>query len=308
MQKLANRAELSDREAAKEALQESAKAAREKGAQALADALDAERRLFDKREAHAQILRDFAQGLKQKLSSEAQEDLKEFGRSGSPQAEQRLSDALERALEGLTPEERKRLQERMQKQLEDADGDATPLSKKQLEEMAKQLATDGGVEALEKELRELAKPEPSDDSKRERGLGDADRGGSAAERGLGAVPIPVDGDGPPGSTDKSGGGNGDRSEGSGGPGSRHDTGAGDHAGSTPEIVGKELRSKAEAHVQAGAPMHAATLGRAPARAGETANQLGTGSLGSAQQTEVGAVDHSDIPEEYREQVGRYFEP
>jgi hypothetical protein len=69
-----------------------------------------------------------------------------------------------------------------------------------------------------------------------------------------------------------------------------------------------LRSKAEVQMQAGAPMHGATLGRAPARAGETANQLGTGSLGNAQQTEVGAVDHSDIPEEYREQVGRYFEP
>ena len=57
-------------------------------------------------------------------------------------------------------------------------------------------------------------------------------------------------------------------------------------------------------------MHGATLGRAPARAGQTANELGLGSasLGEAQKTEVGAVDHADIPEEYREQVGRYFEP
>ena len=69
-----------------------------------------------------------------------------------------------------------------------------------------------------------------------------------------------------------------------------------------------MRSKADARLQAGAPMHGATLGRAPARAGETANQLGTGTLGQARQTEVGAVDHADIPEEYREQVGRYFEP
>ena len=102
-------------------------------------------------------------------------------------------------------------------------------------------------------------------------------------------------------------GAGDKS-GSGGPGSKHDSGSGDHRGSTPEIAAKELRSKAEAKLQAGAPMHGATLGRAPARPGETANQLGTGSLGDAQKTEVGAVDHADIPEEYREQVGRYFEP
>ena len=308
MQKLANRAETSDRQAAKEALEEAAKEAREKGAKGLAEALEAERRLFDKREAHGEVLREFAKGMKQKLSPEAQEDLKEFGRSGSPEAEQRLNQALERALEGLTPDERKRLQERMQKQLEDADGNASPMSKKQLEEMAKKLSTEDGVEALKKQLQEMAKPDPSDDSKREQGLGDADRGGSAAERGLGAVPIPMDGDGSPGGDGKSKGNDGDKSDGSGGPGSHHDTGSGDHAGSTPEVAGKELRAKADAHMQAGAPMHGATLGRAPARAGETANQLGTGSLGSAQQTEVGAVDHSDIPEEYREQVGRYFEP
>jgi hypothetical protein len=307
MQKLANRAETSDREAAKEALEEAAKEARAKGAKGLAEALEAERRLFDKREAHAETLRELAKGLKQKLSAEAQQDLKEFGSSGSPEAEQRLSEALEQALEGLSPEERRRLQERMGKQLDDANDDASPMSKKQLEEMAKKLSTEDGVEALKKQLKELAQPEPSDDSKREQGLGDADRGGSAAERGLGAVPIPLDGDGSPGSDRKSGDGEGNQN-GSGGPGSHHDTGSADHAGSTPEVAGKELRSKAEAQVQAGAPMHGATLGRAPARAGETANQLGTGSLGAAQQTEVGAVDHSDIPEEYREQVGRYFEP
>jgi len=309
MQKLANRAEASDRQAAKEALEQAAKEAREKGAKGLAEALESERRLFEKREAHAQALRDFARGLSGKLSKEAQEDLQEFGRSGDPKAEQRLSDALEKALEGLTPEERERLQQKMQQQLESADGDATPLSKQQLEAMAKKLGTEAGVEELKQQLKEMAKPDPSDESKRERGLGDADRGGSEAERGLGAVPIPMEGEGGPsgesGSPGKPGGGD---AKGNGGPGSHHDTSTGDHAGSTPEIGGKELRAKAEARLQAGAPMHGATLGRAPGRAGETANELGTGSLGSAQPTEVGAVDHSDIPEEYREQVGRYFEP
>ena len=305
MQKLANRAESSDRQAAKEALEEAAKEARAKGAKGLADALDAQRRLFEKRQAHADVLREFAEGMKGKLSAEAQEDLKEFGRSGSPRAEQRLSEGLEKALEGLTPEERKRLAERMQKQLQDNDGDAAPLSKKQLEDMAKKLSTEGGVEALEKQLHELAKPEQSDDAEREKGLGDADRGGSAAERGLGAMPIPMNGDNAPGT---GGPGNSNKSGTPGGPGSEHDTGTGDHQGSTPEVAGKELRSKADARLSAGAPMHSATLGRAPARAGETANQVGTGTLGEARQTEVGAVDHADIPEEYREQVGRYFEP
>jgi hypothetical protein len=54
-------------------------------------------------------------------------------------------------------------------------------------------------------------------------------------------------------------------------------------------------------------MQGTTLGRAPARAGETANQRGTGALGGVGRTEVGAVEGTDIPEEYREQVGRYFD-
>ena len=137
--------------------------------------------------------------MKGKLSPEAEDDLKEFGRSGNPKAEQRLEQGLERALEGLTPEERKRLAARMQKQLKDEDGAAAPMTKTQLEDLAKSLSTDDGVESLEKQLKELAKPESSEDSERERGLGDADRGGSEAERGLGAVPIPMSGDGSPGS-------------------------------------------------------------------------------------------------------------
>jgi hypothetical protein len=55
-------------------------------------------------------------------------------------------------------------------------------------------------------------------------------------------------------------------------------------------------------------MHAATLGRAPARPGDTANQRGTGSLGSVAPGQIGAVEQSEVPEEYREHVGRYFEP
>ena len=93
-----------------------------------------------------------------------------------------------------------------------------------------------------------------------------------------------------------------------GSGESKDEGTGDHAGSTPEVASKELRSKAEARINPAAPLHGATLGRSPARAGETANQVGTGNLGNVGRAEVGAVERSDIPEEYREQVGRYFEP
>ena len=319
MQKLANRAESSDRKAAKDALEEAAKAARERGAKGLGDALDAQKKLFEQRAARSDALREFAQSMKGKLSKEALEDLKEFGTSGDPAAQERLENALEKALEGLSPEERKRLAERLQQRLEQNDGNASPLTKKQLEALSKQLGSDAGIDALKQQLRDLAKPESSDDAQRERGLGDAERGGSAAERGLGALPVPAagdgdgmaDGDGSPrreGKDSAGGKSTGGDKDGSGGPGSHRDSGSGAHQGSTPEVLGKELRSKADARLQAGAPMHGATLGRAPAHAGETANERGTGSLGEAQKTEVGAVDHADIPEEYREQVGRYFEP
>ena len=50
------------------------------------------------------------------------------------------------------------------------------------------------------------------------------------------------------------------------------------------------------------------MGRTPGRAGETANKAGTGQLGVVGPSEVGAVERSEVPEEYREQVGRYFQP
>jgi hypothetical protein len=50
------------------------------------------------------------------------------------------------------------------------------------------------------------------------------------------------------------------------------------------------------------------MGRTSARPGETANVQGTGALGAAGPNEVGAIERSDVPEEYREQVGRYFQP
>ncbi len=310
MQKLANRAESTDRQAAKDALEESAKQARAKGSKALAEALEAERRLFDRRQAHADALRELAESLKGELSPEAREELKEFGSSGDPKAEARLEEGLERALEGLSPEQRKRLAERLKQHLADGADDASPMTRRQLEALSKQLASEPGIQSLEQQLKELAKPEASDDAQREQGLGDAERGGSAAERGLGALPIPMNGADSPADSGQAGGKkNGGAATGQpGGAGSRHDQGDGEHRGSTPPITGRELRAKAEGRLAPGAPLHGATLGRAPARAGETANQLGTGTLGSSRQTEVGAVDHADIPEEYREQVGRYFEP
>ena len=85
-------------------------------------------------------------------------------------------------------------------------------------------------------------------------------------------------------------------------------GPGKHEGSTGKVDTNELRARANARWLAGAPLAARSLGRAPGRAGETANQVGVGNLSSRASSEVSAVERGDIPEEYREHVGRYFEP
>lgn len=318
MQALANKAEKEDREAAKQALKEAEKAAREKGAKELAKALEEQQKLFEKREAKAEALRELAKGLKGKLSEEALKDLEEFGQSGSPEAQKRLAESLEKALQGMSEDERKRLAERLQKQMEQQPGGANPMTKDQIDDLAKRLASPEGQKQLEEQLKELAKPDPSQEGQREQGLGDAERGGAEAERGLGGMlPVPMQGDGQPGPGDKGDKGNagnaqkgnqGDKGDGDGGPGSKKDFGTGDHKGNTAKLDSKGLRAKAGAKINPGAPMQGSTLGRAPSRPGETANQAGTGALGQAGPSELGGVEGSEVPEEYREQVGRYFQP
>jgi hypothetical protein len=98
----------------------------------------------------------------------------------------------------------------------------------------------------------------------------------------------------------------DQGDGQGGPGPGG--GQGDHAGSTKPIQGDSVRSRANARLNPGAPNRDTSLGRAPGRAGETANRQGTGRLGEVGASQVGNVERSEVPQEYREQVGRYFQP
>ncbi|HEY3494580.1 MAG TPA: hypothetical protein VGK73_07835 [Polyangiaceae bacterium] len=313
MQKLAALAEKEDREAAKLALEEAAKAAREKGAKALAEALEREKKAMERAEANLDALRELAKQLEGALDSEGKGALGELNRSGSPEAQRKLSEALDRALKKLTEEERKRLAENLRRGLEQGGGGGgRELSREELKELAKRLEQKGSEAELEEQLRELARRDPSEDARREQGLGDADRGGADAQKKLG-VPLPLGGPGSGAGKKDTGpkqeladsGGNKNKG---GGAGNQRDEGKGNHDGSTPPVDAKELRSKAGGTLLPGAPMHAASQGRAPARAGETANQLGTGTLGKIGPAEVGAVEGADIPEEYREQVGRYFEP
>jgi hypothetical protein len=305
MQKLANLAEKESRDAAKDALKEAIRAAKERGAEEVAKSLEEQQKLFDERESGAEALRELAEALKGELSEEARKDLEEFGESGSPEARKRLSDSLGEALKGLSEEERKRLAENLKRRTGE-NGQANPMTKEQLEEMSKRLASPEGQKELAEQLKELANQDPSKEAERERALGEAEQGGAECQRQLG-VPAPSEGPGGPGQGGKNGS-SGKQQAGKGGPGSKKDDGKGDHSGQTAPVEAPELRSKAQAKINPGAPMQGSTIGRAPGRAGETANQKGSGALGSVGPTEVGGVERSEVPQEYREHVGRYFQP
>src|SRR5690606_40214636 len=122
----------------------------------------------------------------------------EFGESGSPEAQKRLAESLEKALKGLSEEERKKLAENLNKRLEEqqkqGQSGVQPLTKQQIEDLAKKLGTPEGQKQLEEQLRDLARQDPSGDAQKEQSLDDAERGGAEAQQGLGAMPIPMQGE------------------------------------------------------------------------------------------------------------------
>jgi hypothetical protein len=74
------------------------------------------------------------------------------------------------------------------------------------------------------------------------------------------------------------------------------------------VDGQGVKSRATAKINKGRLMPGMVMGRTAGRPGETANTQGSGALGTVAPDEVGGVERSDVPEEYREQVGRYFQP
>lgn len=302
MQRLANRAEAEARDDARRALEEAAGAAREKGNKKLAELLERQRKLFDERSESARALRELAKALEGQLGEEAREALRDFKSTGDPEAARRLAEALGSALAGLSEAERRELAEKLAKELGAQSGTERGMTPEELAALAKQLASPEGQQALRDALKEFA-GKPGADADRERALDEAERGGAEAERGL--LPMPLGGAPTPGAGTPAQSGAGAKE-----PGPGNGTG-----GSKPPksslgspLQAEELRSKAETRVLPGTPLETRSLGRAPARPGEVANERGTGELGHVGPAEIGAVEKSDIPEEYRQHVGRYFEP
>jgi hypothetical protein len=324
MQKLANQREQGDREKAKKALEDAAEAARKAGAPDVARALEEQRKLFEERSKRSQALKDLGEAFGKDLPPDVKQDLEDLAREGLDKDSAKLAEKMAGALEKLTPEERKKLGEKLRQNAEK--GNVAPMDKERMRELAKKLGTPEGQKELLEQLRKMAnEPPKSEEAQRGKALGEAEKGAGEAEQQLGGgaapLPIPMAGNDPgqPGGGKCKGGGDakggagksggGDAKDGKGGPGSHHDTGRGSHAGaSTPEIDAKGLHARAGGKINPGAPMPGVVAGRSAGRPGETANIRGQGALGEVAPGEVSGVERSDVPEEYREQVGKYFSP
>jgi hypothetical protein len=310
MERLANKLEKGDRDRALKTLEEAAEAAKKSGAPGVAKALEEQKKRLAERGKQRDKLRELSKALGDALGEEGKKALEDFDRSGSGKDQQKLADKLEQALGKLTPEQRKQLAENLKKKMAEApdEGVGKGPSKRQLKELVDQLDTPEGQKRLEDELKKMAEaPEPgSEEGERQKRLDDAQDGAGEAEQGLGTpIPIPIEAPGGPGKAGK--GGKGDDK---GGPQAGHTEGGGpgDHKGVTGVIEGGEMKARASGKLNKGKPMPGVVMGRSAGRAGETANLQGTGALGNAGPGEINGIERSVVPEEYREQVGRYFQP
>ncbi len=320
MQKLANGREQADREQAKKALAEAAEAARKNKAEDVARALERQRDLLDKRGQESDELKAFGDALRGSVPEDQQRELD--GQMGDRRDAKKSAKALGDALKKLTPEQRRRLADNLKKKMQQ--GEMAPSTRDRLRDLAKDLESPDGQQRLEDELRRLADEDLADEgAEGQEGLDDAQRGLGQAQGELGApVPIPMDGKGGKGDKGqgdgKSGDGKGKGGDGKGDDGKGDGAGEGgkdskrgdtnEHQGKSRDIDAPDLRSRAKGKLDGRAPSAGLTIGRGAGREGDTANRRGTGALGQVGPTEVGGVDGNEVPEEYREQIGRYFQP
>jgi hypothetical protein len=294
--RLADAAEAEARDVARKTLEEAAKAAREHGAEDVGRLLDGQKRLLERRAAESAAMRELSRLLGDALPEGARQSLQRLDRMTDGQREA-MAEALVDALEGLTEEERRRVADALRRSAEGMQGEnAAP--GEELGRLAKALDTKAGREQLRAALKRLAQGEGTEEGRRERAMEMARLGVAEAEReATGGAP----GKGAPGASRS--GGSGSQS----GTGNDQGGGHGQHGGQTPDVAASALPAHATGTAQGGIPIGPGP-GTAPPVAAEAAGSPGVEALRAVGPKEVGAVERSDVPQEYREQVGRYFSP
>ncbi len=311
--RLANQLEKESREKARQALEEAAKAAKEEGSETVAKELERQAKKLKEEGDKADSLKNAAEGLREQLSEQGKANLDAVKNEGDPEAKRQLAKEVQDILSKMSEAERKALVEKLRTEAKDAaskakqpdDGSAEPtkpenspaVDPETLKKLAEQLENPQGKKQLEDALKELANA-PSN------GAGEATNQEllEQAQQALKEAHGKASGDG------KAENSNPDAANGS------PDAGLGGSATKkrrkTPSPIssGKSLKARANAPVRDGATLPTIKTGRAGSRPGEVANRVGSGALGQVSAEEVSGVSRSDVPEEYREQVGRYFEP
>lgn len=308
MARLADTLERADRDRAMKLLEEAAAAAKKAGAPGVAKAVEEQRRRFAEHVQRSEALRQLARDLGEGLDQEGREALADLGHLSGSKVEQKLLDRLDQALRTLSPEQRRRVAANMRKKAAaGAEHSAGKPRPSEMENLARDIDSPEGVKRLEDELRRMAQEggEGSREGERERRLDDAQRGARDGQRMLGGgMPIPVQTPGKPAPGPGLGG------AGQGTPMAGHTEGgegSGSHEGRTEVVSGDGVKAHAATVTHQGTPMPGIVTGRSSGRAGDTANVRGTGALGNAALAAIRGMERSDVPEAYREQVGRYFQ-
>ena len=299
MERLARTLEADARKTANAALDEAREAAVARGDDALAGALDEQRRLLNKRAADSEALRELSRLLGDALPKDFGRTLARLDRS-SPESAEAIAGAMASAVEGLTKQERERLARALAARASGMQGDRA-LSKTELEALAKALTSNDGREALRRALKELADGKESTDSAGERAL-------AAASLAIGAAEARIASEAAGGDTgNRHGQSTGESNSGDSNGGTSRGGDVGPHTGSTPAVEGSAFTARAT-----GTPLGGIPIGPAPGLSPATGASLPArprmGALETARAKEVGAVERSNVPREYREQVGRYFAP
>jgi hypothetical protein len=294
MERLASSLEKRSRQAALAGLDAAREAALAKGDGELAESLDEQKRLLKRRAEPSEALRELSRLLGDALPKDAGRALARLDRQSGASANA-LAEALASAVEGLTQAERERLAAALAAQAAGAQSESV-LSKEDIERLAKALGSPEGVEALRRELEALARTPHSDASLRERAVAAVDLALAGAEGHVASAGAAAAGT--PGGNQSAGEANGGKDEG-GGPGT--------HGGETPPLAVSSFPSRAP-----GAPMGGIPIGQvpgvSPALPVAVRPSPRAEALEAARPRELGAVERSNVPREYREQVGRYFAP
>jgi hypothetical protein len=300
MAKLADSAEKAARKAAIADLEEASHAARQRAAEDVAQALDEQQHLLQHRAATSDALRELARLLEGTLPPEARRALEHLERSADAKGDA-FAQALAEALEGLTPEERARLVKSFQRKAEEMQADGSP-SRGEMERLLHALSTKEGREELRTLLKKLATTEPSTAHRRDDALAMAQVGLDDAQRALTSEPSEM---GPLGTKqDPNAPSIGNQASGASSPSGP----TGTHAPPAAAPAASAFAARAPGHGTSGGVYAGKAEGFAPPVGSPAPSGSPAAELSIAAPREIGAVERSNVPKQYQDQVRRYFTP